>query len=366
MNSAKKHTILLVDDLPQNLMALKSMLDRPDREIITCLSGSEALQILLKKKVSLILVDVQMPEMDGYEFVEIVKSHPATNSIPTIFVTAISNDAEYMNKAYDLGAIDFLFKPLNIEVTRKKVDSFLRIWDYEQELKNVNDKLTEKNQELEQFANVLAHDLKTPLGNIKSLLEIIEDEYIKNIQDEGAELFEMVKTSTTSMSRLIEDLLEYTKNVQNNEGKVNVNLESVVENAIKLINPPTKVHIKKENLDHEVLFQPMALSQILSNLLSNAIKYCDKDIVEIEIFFDSEQHTLAVRDNGPGIDERYHKKVFEMFQTLGNHSAKESSTGIGLSLVKKLVDRNDVDIKINNLPDFGSEFVISNFICSDC
>src|SRR6478752_8060898 len=187
MNSSKKHTILLVDDLPQNLMALQSMLERPDRKIITCLSGSEALQILLKEKISLILVDVQMPEMDGYEFVEIVKSHPGTNSIPTIFVTAISNDPEFMNKAYDLGAIDFLFKPLNIEVTRKKVNSFLRIWDYEQELKNVNDKLTEKNQELEQFANVLAHDLKTPLGNIKSLLEIIEDEYLKNIQDEGAE-----------------------------------------------------------------------------------------------------------------------------------------------------------------------------------
>ncbi len=362
MDSAKKHTLLLVDDLPQNLMALKSILEREDRKIITCSSGSDALQVLLKEQVSLILVDVQMPEMDGYEFVEIVKSHPATAAVPTVFVTAISNDPEFLNRAYDLGAIDFLFKPLNVEVTRKKVDSFLRIWDNDQELKLLNDKLLEKNKELEQFGSIIAHDLKAPLANIKSLLELIEEEYIPNLKGDPAEMFEMVKTSTNIMSRLIEDMLHYTKTVQNDEGKENINLQATVENVIQLINPATNVHIQKTNLDHNVLFQPMALNQILLNLISNAIKYCDKENVEIEVLYDPEKKALAVRDNGPGIEKKYHAKVFEMFQTLGYKPNGQSSTGIGLSLVKKLIERNHVEIKINNIPDSGSEFIISKLI----
>lgn len=362
-NSNKKHTILLVDDLPQNLIALKSILDQPDREIITSLSGSEALQILLKEKVSLILVDVQMPGMDGYEFVKIVKSHPMTASIPTIFVTAISSDPEFMNRAYDLGAIDFLFKPLNIEVTRKKVDSFLRIWDNEQKLIYLNEKLLEKNQELEQFANILAHDLKTPLANVKSLLEIIEEEYFSDKEGRCIDVFNMIKTSTTKMSVLIEDLLHYAKNVQNNEGKVSVNILDTVENILKLINPPGNVVIKKVNLNHFVLFQPMAMSQIISNLISNAIKYNDKEISEIEIRFNSKDCILGIKDNGPGIEEKHHDKVFEMFKTLGNRSNGESSTGIGLSLVKKLTERNDAKIKIESALNSGSEFIISNMKC---
>jgi two-component system sensor histidine kinase/response regulator len=358
----KKHTVLLVDDLPQNLIALKSILEHPDRKIITCLSGMEALQILLKEKISLILVDVQMPEMDGYEFVEIVKNHPDTAFIPTIFVTAISDEPKYMNKAYDLGAIDFLFKPLITEVTRKKVDSFLRIWDYDQELKSLNNKLHEKNAELEQFGNILAHDLKTPLGNIKGLLEIIEEDHLLNLKGESAEMFEMVKTSTAIMSNLIEDLLHYTKCVQNNEGKENVNLLNVVEKVIKLINPLGNVQIEKVNLDTTILFQPPAIHQIIANLLSNAIKYNDKEIIEIIIEFNTVERSLSVRDNGPGIDEKYHQKVFEMFQTLGNKTKGESSTGIGLGLVKKLIERNDVNIKINNIPNSGSEFLITDLI----
>jgi two-component system sensor histidine kinase/response regulator len=362
MKQNKKHTILLVDDMPQNLIALKSVLEHPDRKIITCLSGMEALQILLKEKIALILVDVQMPEMDGYEFVEIVKNHPDTAFIPTIFVTAISDEPKFMNKAYDLGAIDFLFKPLITEITRKKVDSFLRIWDYDQELKALNQKLLEKNEELEQFAHIIAHDLKTPLGNIKSLLEIIEDEYILDLKGEPAELFEMVKTSTSVMSRLIDDLLHYTKNVLNNEGKESVNISSMVENVIKLINPLSDVQIERVNLGHEILFQPLALNQIILNLLSNAIKYNDKEVTEITIMFNPEELSLSVKDNGPGIEEKYHTKVFEMFQTLGNQSKGESSTGIGLNLVKKLVERNHVNIKINNIPNSGTEFLITNLI----
>jgi signal transduction histidine kinase len=358
----KKHTLLLIDDQPANLISLKSILEYENREIITCGSAREGLQILLKEKISLILVDVQMPEMDGYEFVEIIKQHPNTSNIPTIFVTAISDEPKHINKAYELGAIDFLFKPLITEVTRKKVDSFLKIWDYDQELKKVNNQLLEKNKELENFANIIAHDLKTPLGNIKCLIDYIEEEDILNENEAASELFEMVKTSATSMSKLIDDLLYYSKNVEYNEGKMRIHLQTEVESVIKLIRIDNDVIINKVNLDCSVSFQPVAFSQIIQNLVSNAIKYNDKEVTKITITYSEGEKILTIKDNGPGIPEDQQEKVFDMFYTLGKSSKGESSTGIGLNLVKKLAERNDVKVHFNNDDSEGTTVVISNLI----
>ena len=361
MNSTKKkHTLLLIDDKPANLIALKSMLESPNREIITCNSGNEGLQILLKEKVSLILVDVQMPEMDGYEFVEITKQHPNTANIPTIFVTAISDEAKYINKAYELGAIDFLFKPLITEITRKKVESFLKIWDYDQELKKLNKKLVAKNGELEQFANIIAHDLKTPLNNIKSLIEFIEEEHLLDVKEEATDLFDLVKTSAMSMSKLIDDLLHYSKNVENDQEKETITILSEVNAVIKLINPNADIKITKENLNHNISFQSVAFKQIIQNLISNAIKYNDKDITEITISYNEELQQIAVRDNGPGIPENQAEKIFQMFYTLGQSSRGDSGTGMGLNLVRKLAERNEVKIYFNTQYKNGSEFIISD------
>lgn len=359
MNIAKKHTLLLIDDKPANLIALKSILESPDRTIITCNSGNEGLQILLKEKISLILVDVQMPEMDGYEFVEITKQHPSTASIPTLFVTAISNEDKYINKAYELGAIDFLFKPLNTEITRKKVESFLKIWDYDQELKRLNEKLVAKNGELEQFANIIAHDLKTPLNNIKSLVEFIEEEHLLDLKEEATDLFDMVKSSAMTMSKLIDDLLHYSKNVENNEGKESLNILNEVNTVIKLINPNNDIKINKLNLNHNISFQSVPFKQIIQNLLSNAIKYNDKQITEITISYDDALQQIAISDNGPGIPESQAEKIFQMFYTLGQSSRGDSGTGIGLNLVRKLAERNDAKVHFNPNYKEGSEFIIS-------
>lgn len=360
MNTVIKHKLLLIDDKPENLIALKSILDKPDREIITCTSGHKGLQILLKEKISLILVDVQMPEMDGYEFVEITKQLPKTANIPTIFVTAISDEAKYINKAYDLGAIDFLFKPLVTEITRKKVDSFLKIWDYDQELQKLNEKLIAKNRELEQFANIIAHDLKTPLNNIRFLIKFIEEEHLLDVKEEATDLFNMVKTSALSMSKLIDDLLHYSKNVENNDVKESVNILTEVNNVINLINHNSDIEIYKENLNHNISFQLVAFKQIIQNLLTNAIKYNDKDITKITISYNEELQQISIKDNGPGIPEKQAEKIFQIFYTLGQSSRGDSGTGIGLNLVRKLSERNDIKIYYNTEFKEGSEFILSD------
>jgi len=362
MSLDKKHTLLLIDDKPANLIALKSILEHPTREIITCNSGNEGLQILLKEKISLILVDVQMPEMDGYEFVEIIKQHPNTANIPTLFVTAISNDDKFINKAFELGAIDFLFKPLNIEITRKKVESFLKIWDYDQQLKILNEKLKVKNNELEQFANIIAHDLKTPLNNIRSLIGYIEEENLVELNDEAVQVCDLIKSSAASMSKLVDDLLHYSKNVENNEGKEKIHLATAVDAVIKLINHEDNVKIHTENLDYYISFQPVAFKQSIQNLISNAIKYNDKKITEVNISYSPDQKKISIKDNGPGIPTGETEKVFQMFYTLGAASRGDSGTGIGLNLVKKLAERNDVKVYFNTDYKKGAEVIIEGII----
>ena len=257
-----------------------------------------------------------------------------------------------------------MFKPLITEITRKKVDSFLKIWDYDQELTKLNEKLVAKNGELEQFANIIAHDLKTPLNNIKSLIEFIEEEHLLDIKEEATDLFDMVKSSAMSMSKLIDDLLHYSKNVENNDEKESINILSEINAVIKLINPNGDIKIIKQNLHHNIDFQSVAFKQIIQNLISNAIKYNDKEITEITISYDKELQQIAISDNGPGIPENQAEKIFQMFYTLGQSSRGDSGTGMGLNLVRKLAERNEVKVHYNTKYKNGAEFIISNLSAS--
>ena len=169
----------------------------------------------------------------------------------------------------------------------------------------------------------------------------------------------MVKSSAMSMSKLIDDLLFYSKNVENNEGKEAISVLNEVNAVIKLLNPSSNIKIAKENLNHKINFQSVAFKQIIQNLLSNAIKYNDKSITEIIISFNEELRQIAIRDNGPGIPEGQAEKIFQMFYTLGKSSRGDSGTGIGLNLVRKLAERNEVKVFYNSEFRDGSEFIIS-------
>ena len=172
----------------------------------------------------------------------------------------------------------------------------------------------------------------------------------------------MVKTSATAMSKLIDDLLYYSKNVENNEGRMNLHIRSEVDDVIKLILIDNEVVVDKINLNHQIVFQPVAFKQIIQNLISNAIKYNDKEVTRITISYSDNDKTVTIKDNGPGIPIGQEEKVFDMFYTLGQSSRGDSSTGIGLNLVKKLAERNDATVHFKNNVEEGAEVVISNII----
>ncbi len=362
------HKILLVDDRPANLEALQALLEEDDREFYLANSGAEGLKLAMQIQPSLILLDVQMPEMDGFEVAELLSSNKKTEFIPIIFVTAIDYDKQYQVKGLDKGAVDFLFKPLDPTITRKKVDSVLRLAAHEKQLKKLNDTLAHKNEELavqnnelEQFAHIISHDLKAPLRNIRSILNMIMPDLEEKVSPENKEFLSMITLASEKMDKLIEDILAYSKNTSLQEQKQKFVLDNIVTDVLMLLNPGDNVEIIKEGLNEEVMFQPTALHQVIQNITSNALKYNNKEkaIIQYKAWKQNNQVCFSIEDNGSGIPEKYLDSVFELFTTLDNNSNRESSTGVGLAVVKKLITKNEAKIEATSEVNVFTRFTIT-------
>jgi two-component system sensor histidine kinase/response regulator len=362
------HKILLVDDRPANLEALQALLEQDDREFFLANSGAEGLKLAMQVQPTLILLDVQMPEMDGFEVAEFLSSNKKTEFIPIIFVTAIDYDKKYQVKGLEQGAVDFLFKPLDPVITRNKVNSVLRLAAHEKELKKLNDSLALKNDqlavqnhELEQFAYIISHDLKAPLKNIRSILGLVMPELEEKISPENKDFLNMITAAAGKMDKLIEDILAYSKNTSLQEQKQKFVLDNIISDVLSLLNPGDNVEIIKEGLNEEVFFQPTALHQVIQNITSNALKYNNKEkaIIQYKAWKQNNYVCLSIEDNGSGIPEKFLDSIFELFTTLDNNSNRESSTGVGLAVVKKLITKNEAKIEVNSEVNVYTRFTIT-------
>ncbi len=161
---------------------------------------------------------------------------------------------------------------------------------------------------------------------------------------------------------LIEDLLKYTREISLKELSTPVNISETAQKVLTLLDPENKMDVNFINLNQNIIFKPIALQQIIQNLISNSIKYNNKEKTKIVIAFDDVKKELSISDNGPGIQIKYQEKVFEFFQTLGNKSNGDSGTGLGLTIVKKLVEKNQAEIFINPYYTGGVQFVISKLV----
>jgi len=173
--------ILMVDDRPENLLVLEELLSSPSRVLIKANSGNEALRKVLQHQIGLILLDVQMPEMDGFEVASLLKSNAATKHIPIIFITAINKEERYVLQGLQEGAIDYLYKPLNADITQAKINVFEDLYKYEQQirlnniqLKAMNTQLEELNTQKNYLLGMAAHDLRNPVAAISQVSELLE------------------------------------------------------------------------------------------------------------------------------------------------------------------------------------------------
>lgn len=343
-------TILLVDDRPENLLVLEELLDNGNRQFIKATSGNEALKYALKNdQIGLIMLDVQMPDMDGFEVAKFLKTNQKTRDISIIFVTAISKDEQYVMKGFEEGAVDYLSKPLDSNITKAKVNVFEQLWFYQQALKRSAAELVTINKQLERFVYMVAHDLKSPLTGLISLLYMVEgmNESQPIGQQELALYLADLKEAGYHLSSMISTILEYSRQSVDQQASEEIHVSELVAQTIHLLFPPKHIQVNIIEPMPVLFTKKVKLQQVFQNLLSNAIKYNDKAQGRIDIGYSDKGDFVEfyVRDNGPGMTSEQQAKLFRLFHPSG-HSQRESSTGIGLNILKMLVEEQGGTLKV--------------------
>ena len=362
------HKILIVDDRQENLYSLESMLAEEGREIIKANSGEEALRIAFREDLSLILLDVQMPEMDGFEVAHMLKSTKRTRKTPIIFVTAISKEKKYMLQGLDEGAMDYLFKPLDIDITRAKVNTLLQFYNQQKELEEKNVELLRFNEEKNYFLGVASHDLRNPLGNILTLASFIEQEAWNYLSDEHRSYLEVIISSGKNMMDMLNNLLDVTKI---ESGHYDLQFQQVkIVDLIQEIIKENKINADKKQIALEfsvsdnlptISIDLNQVNQALSNLVSNSIKYSHPNtVVEITAEIKEAEMIISVIDQGQGIPETELANVFVPFnKTSVRSTAGEKSTGLGLTIVKKIIESHGGKLWLTSKVGVGSTFCFS-------
>ncbi|MBN9120704.1 MAG: response regulator [Planctomycetes bacterium] len=377
---------LLVDDLEENLIALDALLRRDGLVLLKARSGREALELLLAHEVALALIDVQMPEMDGFELAELMRGTERTRRVPIIFLTAGNPDQQRRFRGYEAGAVDFLNKPIEPHTLRSKADVFFELWRERQEVarqrdelkaataENVRllaearraaDALREADRRKDEFLATLAHELRNPLAPLRNGLQILG---LARSPETATRARAMMERQLGHMVRLVDDLLDISRVTS---GKMRlrrelVEIRSVVESAVEASRPAIETgrHALAVKLPDERLWlraDPTRLAQVIGNLLTNAAKYTpDGGRVDVSVEREGGHTVVRVTDTGVGIPADMLPRVFDLFTQVDRHLERaQGGLGIGLALVKRLVEMHGGAITAESPgPDRGSTFVV--------
>jgi signal transduction histidine kinase len=382
-----KARILLVDDEPKNLVALDAVLGRLGCELVNARSGKDALRELLRQEFAVILLDVQMAGMDGFETAALIRDRELTRYTPIIFLTAAGRSEADVHRGYELGAVDYLMKPYSPEILRHKVQVLVELFQKAAEIKRLNQELkaanggleirvaertaalearglelARSNQELAQFAAVASHDLQEPLRTLSTYLQLLGQNNAGRFDAEDQEVFEVVLSSARRMRQLINDLLAFsqiglggrkleTVDCSALVGKVLEQLKQLISERGALISVGPLPTLAAE---------PMLLSQVFQNLIGNALKFQkgEAPTVAVSAWEEPGRWVFAVTDQGIGIAPEHFDKVFRLFGRL-NGRDEYPGNGLGLSLCKKVVERHGGAIWLDPTPGPGSTFYFS-------
>ena len=392
--------ILLVDDKAENLVALEAVLDGLGQQLVKAQSGKEALRACLENYYAAILLDVKMPDMDGFETAAMIREREQSKDTPIIFLTALKSE-EHLFRGYYMGAVDYLYKPIVPEVLRSKVAVFVDLSRKNAILKRNSDALEQKNEqlrqeisermraesdvrrlnaelerrveertrelsrmneELRQFAYVASHDLQEPLRTVASYAQLLARRYRGKLDNDADEFIEYMVGGVTRMHTLLNDMLAYSRVTESKDRPLApANLDSVVQSAIMnltLTIQENHAEISKVGLP-VVSGDEIQLTQVFQNLIGNAIKYKSDAPPKIEIAAEEtpEEWIISVTDNGIGIDPQYSERIFGIFKRL--HGRELPGTGMGLAICKRIVERHNGRIWVESQPGAGSKFSFS-------
>lgn len=365
---------LIVDDLEANLVALENLLKDEKVQIIRAQSGLDALALLLEHDFALALVDVQMPQMDGFELAEIMRSTEKTRSIPLIFVTAAGADAQRVFQGYEKGAVDFLPKPLNPHIVISKVRVFLELYNQREQLKQKLKKIEETEHYLQaalksrdEFLSICSHELKTPLTSLKMQIQIVhrlKEKKGEEVAFAPANMEKFLSHADRSVERiihLVNDMLDISRVAT---GRLSLNIEEVkLDFLVMDIAERLKPFMELAGCDLHVsiknsitgLWDKFRVEQVLTNLLTNAAKYAPEAPVEILVYKENRFAVVEVKDRGPGISESDQKRVFERFERIANEDSV-SGLGLGLYISKEIIELHHGSLTLTSKLTEGTSF----------
>ncbi|MBL0740778.1 sensor histidine kinase [Chryseolinea lacunae] len=356
-------TLLLIDDKSTNIFALEQLLEKPDRSFLQATDGNEGLRLALNHDVDLIILDVQMPGMDGFEVAHILKSNKRTKDIPIIFASAEKKERQSIIQGFEEGAVDYLPKPLDPELTKAKVAVLLtiqlqkreliaknialqeadaRINALNTELKNHLEQLEQANKDLESFSYSVSHDLRAPVRSIIGYATMLAEDLDTN-DARIRQALGRVQQNALKMNQMIDDLLAFSKLGRKPLQTTAVDMTQLVEMVLHEIktqqNHQAKIVLHKL---HPTRGDHALLAHVWTNLISNAIKYSGKKespLVEISSAEVGGEVVYAVKDNGAGFSMDYASRLFGVFQRL-HKSSEFEGTGVGLAIVHRIVGRH--------------------------
>jgi len=403
--------ILLVDDREDNLMSMESLLQPAGYQLVKATSGKQALKVLLNQiDFALILMDVQMPNLNGFETALLIYEREKLRDIPIIFITAHNQEEAQVFKGYKIGAVDYIYKPVNPDLLRAKVSVFIDLYQQkrllklqeqrlsiinnnleaevkeriqsEEKVRNLNlqlihniDKLEEANKELDRVAFMASHDLQEPLRKILMFNDRLFEQLKETLNEESISYINRIRLTATRLQQLIKDIMTFSKiSAEKGEfvscdcGKLLIETLNEMGDIIKEKNAQIKIDVLPELFGNPNLFRPLFF-----NLINNALKYSKKNVPpEIKIYAErhsalspetelkntDKYHRIFIEDNGIGFEQKYSDQIFMMFKRL-HHKNEYEGTGIGLALCKKIIEEHNGFITAKSAPGEGSTFIIS-------
>ncbi|WP_415769144.1 hybrid sensor histidine kinase/response regulator [Pseudomonas sp. LB3P38] len=361
MLSTIQAKLLIVDDLPENLLALEALIRREDRIVYKALSADEALSLLLQHEFAMAILDVQMPGMNGFELAELMRGTEKTRNIPIVFVSAAGRELNYAFKGYESGAVDFLYKPLDIHAVKSKVNVFVELYRQSKAMKQQVQELEQSRREqeallkqlqsaqleLEQavrmrddFMSIVAHEVRTPLNGLiletqLRKMHLARDNAAAFTLDKMHAMVDRDERQIKSLIRLIEDMLDVSRI---RTGKLSIrptrfDLSALVRGLLQNFAPQIDAAESSITLEAEQSvvgsWDEFRVEQVISNLLTNALRYGAKSPITVKVYSESGQARVEVRDLGIGIGEENQKRIFQQFERV---TAKHAVAGLGLGL----------------------------------
>ncbi len=362
-----KPLILAVDDVEENLNAISEILRRNDFDVMVAPSGKMALKLLERRKPDLILLDIMMPEMDGYTVASIIQRRQDWQDIPIIFLSALT-DVDAKVKGFEIGGVDYITKPFMEKEVIARINTHLELSWLRKSLEHTINQLREANQAKDEFLRVISHDLRSPLSSLQNLGELLQRDDVAKDPSAIKELGKMLSEVSEQLLAMVNDLLDIAR-IESGKFALNLveaNLVEVAKRSVELLQmnaSAKKIELKTEfeATDIPVVMDTAKIGQVINNLLSNAIKFTHPGgTVTLRIKDWGDIVQIQVSDTGIGIPKEMLPHLFEKF---GPHqrrgTAGEKGTGLGMPIIKGFVELHGGSIDVQSREGEGTTVTIT-------